>query len=201
MAREAPVFVAPAPGPARRGTGRGRGAAARELKTPRSCYVCKQEFVRLHHFYDALCPECAELNYAKRFQTASLEGRVGLVTGARVKIGYQTALKMLRAGARVIATTRFPHDAALRYAREADFEDWKDRLHVHGLDLRHSPSVEIFARYVEHSFERLDILVNNACQTVRRPPGFYAHLLETETRRGVRASRGCGHPPGAATPA
>jgi NAD(P)-dependent dehydrogenase (short-subunit alcohol dehydrogenase family) len=177
QAREAPVFAAPAaalPGP--------EGLApAPELKKPKTCYVCKADFARLHHFYDALCPECAELNYAKRFQTASLQGRVGLVTGARVKIGFQIALKMLRAGARVIATTRFPHDAAQRYSREPDFAEWKDRLHVHGLDLRHSPSVEIFARYVEHSFERLDILVNNACQTVRRPPGFYGHLLAAET--------------------
>jgi NAD(P)-dependent dehydrogenase (short-subunit alcohol dehydrogenase family) len=178
MAREAAVFVAPtltlAEGAARE--------PVRELKKPKSCYVCKAEFTRLHHFYDALCASCAELNYAKRFQTASLEGRVGLVTGARVKIGFQTALKMLRAGARVIATTRFPHDAAARYSREPDFASWQDRLQVHGLDLRHSPSVEIFARYVEHAFERLDILVNNACQTVRRPPAFYAHLLESESR-------------------
>jgi NAD(P)-dependent dehydrogenase (short-subunit alcohol dehydrogenase family) len=178
VAREAAVFVAPAPAL----SGGASEASPRELKKPKSCYVCKEEFTRLHHFYDALCPGCAELNYAKRFQTASLAGRVGLVTGARVKIGFQTALKMLRAGGRVIATTRFPHDAALRYSREADFAEWKDRLHVHGLDLRHSPSVEIFARYVEHSFDRLDILVNNACQTVRRPPGFYAHLLENESR-------------------
>jgi len=176
-AREAPVFVAPTPALLA-----APHAPARELKKPKSCYVCKAEFTRLHHFYDALCPECAELNYAKRFQTASLNGRVGLVTGARVKIGFQTALKMLRAGARVVATTRFPHDAAERYSREPDFSEWRDRLHVHGLDLRHSPSVEIFARYVEHSFDRLDVLVNNACQTVRRPPGFYAHLLETESR-------------------
>ncbi len=178
VAREAPVFVPPSPAlPA--------GAAKappRELKTPKSCYVCKEEFTRLHHFYDALCPACAELSYAKRYQTASLAGRVGLVTGARVKIGYQVALKMLRAGSGVIATTRFPGDAAARYSREPDFAEWKDRLHVHGLDLRHSPSVEIFARYVEHAFDRLDILVNNACQTVRRPPAFYAHLLANESR-------------------
>jgi NAD(P)-dependent dehydrogenase (short-subunit alcohol dehydrogenase family) len=87
---------------------------------------------------------------------------------------------MLRAGARVIATTRFPHDGAKRYAMEADFPEWRDRLSVHGLDLRHAPSVELFARYVEHTYERLDILVNNACQTVRRPPGFYEHLLPVE---------------------
>jgi len=176
LARDAAVFVAPAPAL----PGAEPPAPPRELKKPKTCYVCKADFTRLHHFYDALCPECAELNYRKRFQTASLSGRAGLVTGARVKIGFQTALKMLRAGARVIATTRFPHDAALRYSREPDFAEWKDRLHVHGLDLRHSPSVEIFARYVEHTFERLDVLVNNACQTVRRPPGFYAHLLPGE---------------------
>ena len=178
VAREAPVFVAPSPAL----RGEGPLAPPRELKKPRCCYVCKAEFTRLHHFYDALCLECAGLNYAKRFQTASLQGRVGLVTGSRVKIGFQIALKMLRAGAEVIATTRFPQDSALRYSREPDFADWKHRLHVHGLDLRHPPSVEIFARYVEHSFHRLDIIVNNACQTVRRPPGFYEDLLPTESR-------------------
>jgi NAD(P)-dependent dehydrogenase (short-subunit alcohol dehydrogenase family) len=178
VARESAVFEPPP----LLGPGAVAQAPARVLEKPKSCYVCKTEFTRLHHFYDALCPECAELNYEKRFQTASLVGRVGLVTGARVKIGFQTALKMLRAGCRVIATTRFPKDAALRYAKEPDFAEWKDRLHVHGLDLRHSPSVEILVRYLEHSFDRLDVLVNNACQTVRRPPGFYAHLLENEAR-------------------
>ncbi len=43
-----------------------------------------------------------------------LTGRVAIVTGARVKIGYQAAILLLRAGARVIVTTRFPHDAAAR---------------------------------------------------------------------------------------
>jgi NAD(P)-dependent dehydrogenase (short-subunit alcohol dehydrogenase family) len=154
----------------------------RVLKKPKTCYVCKAEFTRLHFFYDAMCPECAAFNYEKRFQAARLDGRVALITGSRLKIGYQAALKMLRAGATVIATTRFPHDSAARYAREVDFEDWRDRLHVHGLDLRHAPSVELFCRFVEERHDRLDILVNNAAQTVRRPPGFYAHLLDFESR-------------------
>jgi NAD(P)-dependent dehydrogenase (short-subunit alcohol dehydrogenase family) len=127
-----------------------------------------------------MCPSCAELNYSKRFQTAPLDGRVALITGSRVKIGYQAALKMLRAGAEVIATTRFPMDSALRYSKEADFEQWKDRLHVYGLDLRHTPSVEMFCAYVEKRYARLDILINNAAQTVRRPPGYYAHLMARE---------------------
>lgn len=154
----------------------------RVLKSPRNCYVCKAEFTRLHFFYDSMCPSCADLNYKKRFQTASLHGQVALITGARLKIGYHATLMMLRAGAKVIATTRFPVDAALRFSKEPDFADWGHRLEVHGLDLRHTPSVEIFARFIEQNTDRLDILINNAAQTVRRPPGFYAHLMSNEER-------------------
>ncbi|MDA8422619.1 MAG: SDR family oxidoreductase [Nitrospiraceae bacterium] len=151
-----------------------------KLDSPRNCYVCKAEYTTLHFFYDALCKKCGDLNYRKRFQTASLQGKVALITGARVKIGYQATLQMLRAGATVIATTRFPVDAAIRYSREEGYALWGDRLHIHGLDLRHIPSVELFTRYVEQRHGRLDLLINNAAQTVRRPPGFYAHLMEKE---------------------
>lgn len=150
------------------------------LKFARNCYVCKAEFTKLHFFYDSMCPGCADLNYAKRFQIADLTGQVALITGARLKIGYHAALMMLRSGAKVIVTTRFPVDAALRFSREAEFSQWGDRLQIHGLDLRHTPSVEIFSRYIEQTVDRLDILINNAAQTVRRPPGFYSHLMENE---------------------
>ena len=158
-------------------------AAEAEITRPRPCYVCKTPFTKLHFFYDSMCATCADLNYRKRFQTASLANQTALITGARVKIGYQCALMMLRAGARVIVTTRFPVDAAARFTREDDFAAWGDRVHVFGLDLRHTPSVELFAGFVERAFDRLDILINNAAQTVRRPPGFYKHLMEQETAR------------------
>ena len=106
---------------------------------------------------------------------------MALLTGGRVKIGYQAAIKLLRAGAHVIVTTRFPRDAAARYAREDDFDDWADRLEVFGLDLRHTPSVEAFCTHLAHTHDRLDFIVNNACQTVRRPAEFYRHMLERET--------------------
>lgn len=150
------------------------------LNSPRNCYICKAEYTKLHFFYDAMCPDCADFNYQKRFQTANLEGQVALITGARLKIGYHATLMMLRAGARVIATTRFPVDAAIRFSKEDDFSVWGDRLQVHGLDLRHIPSVEIFASYIEQHYDRLDLLLNNAAQTVRRPPGFYSHLIPNE---------------------
>ena len=155
----------------------------RILEIPRRCYVCKEEYRKLHFFYDAMCGPCADFNYAKRTQRAPLSGKVVLITGARVKIGYQASLMLLRSGAEVITTTRFPKDATQRYLREPDFAEWSHRLHIHGLDLRHAPSVELFARHVERTHHRLDILINNAAQTVRRPPGFYAHLLEGEQRR------------------
>ncbi len=153
---------------------------AREVQGPRNCYVCHQDFTQLHHFYDQMCPACAELNFFKRTEMADLTGRTAIVTGSRVKIGYQAGLKLLRCGARVIVTTRFPRDAARRYSQEPDFGEWSHRLKVHGLDLRHTPSVEAFCSQMLATEERLDFLINNACQTVRRPPEFYAHMMEIE---------------------
>jgi len=154
-----------------------------ELETPRNCYVCKTSFTKMHHFYDSMCADCGDFNYAKRFQTADVTGQVAVITGSRLKIGYHITLMLLRGGATVIATTRFPVDSALRFSKEPDFIDWGNCLKIHGLDLRHIPSVEIFCNFIEQKYDRLDILINNAAQTVRRPAGFYAHLMENEERQ------------------
>ena len=151
-----------------------------ELSESIHCYVCKRHFTAIHHFYDQLCPQCAQFNFVKRTELADLRGRVALLTGGRVKIGYQAGLKLLRAGAKLIVTTRFPRDSAARYAREPDFSEWGDRLEIFGLDLRHTPSVEAFCHELLATRDRLDFIVNNACQTVRRPPDFYEHMMEGE---------------------
>jgi NAD(P)-dependent dehydrogenase (short-subunit alcohol dehydrogenase family) len=158
----------------------GDPANGARVETARLCYVCKTEFHELHHFYDQMCPPCAELNYRKREHTADLRGRVALVTGGRVKIGYQAAIKLLRAGAEVIVATRFPRDGARRFAREPDAADWIGRLHVYGIDLRHTPSVELLCQHLRATLPRLDALINNACQTVRRPAGWYDHVIAGE---------------------
>lgn len=176
-AREQTVFVAPE---RLQLTAAQIEREAKELSSPRNCYVCKKEYTRLHFFYDSMCKECGDLNYHKRFQTAPMHGQVAIITGSRLKIGYQSTLMMLRSGATVIATTRFPADSAIRFAKEGDYPEWKDRLHIHGLDLRHTPSVELFCNYIEQHYDHLDIIVNNAAQTVRRPAGFYAHLMPNE---------------------
>ena len=174
-AREATLFVAP-----KLLTQASISDEVLELESPRNCYVCKTVYTKLHHFYDTMCTDCGDLNYAKRFQTTDLNGQVAVITGSRLKIGYHITLILLRSGATVIATTRFPADAAIRFSKEDDYKEWSDRLHIHGLDLRHIPSVEIFCNYIEQTYNRLDILINNAAQTVRRPAGFYFHLMENE---------------------
>src|SRR5580658_436825 len=151
-----------------------------EAVEPQNCYICKQDYSQIHHFYDQLCPTCANLNWRKRGELADLRGRVALLTGGRVKIGYQAGIKLLRGGAQLIVTTRFPHDSAIRYAAEPDFKDWGHRLEIFGLDLRHTPSVEAFCKHLLATRDRLDFIVNNACQTVRRPPDFYRHMTEAE---------------------
>jgi len=153
----------------------------REVVEPQNCYICKQDYSQIHHFYDQLCPKCAELNFLKRTESADLRGRVALLTGGRVKIGYQAGIKLLRAGAQLIVCTRFPRDSAMRYAAEPDFKDWGHRLEIFGLDLRHTPSVEAFCKHLLSTRSRLDFIINNACQTVRRPPDFYQHMMDLET--------------------
>src|ERR1700722_9501145 len=153
----------------------------REVVEPQNCYICKQDYSQVHHFYDQLCPACAEPNFRKRTELADLTGRVALLTGGRVKIGYQAGIKLLRCGAHLIVTTRFPRDSAARYAREPDFAQWGHRLEIFGLDLRHTPSVEAFCQHLLATRKRLDFIISNACQTVRRPPDFYLHMMEQET--------------------
>jgi NAD(P)-dependent dehydrogenase (short-subunit alcohol dehydrogenase family) len=155
--------------------------AFRETLEPQHCYICKVRYHEVHHFYDQLCPSCAALNYTKRGELADMSGMVVLLTGGRVKIGYQAGIKLLRCGAELIVATRFARDAAERYAAEPDFADWGDRLEIFGLDLRHTPSVEAFCAHLLATRTRLDAIVNNACQTVRRPPSFYEHMMDRET--------------------
>jgi len=176
-ARSGPVFTAPK----QLDFGEARPGRERVLSSPRDCYICKAKFTRLHFFYDQLCEACGDLNYRKRFVKVPLHGRTALLTGGRVKIGFHVARMLLEQGARVVVTTRFPVDAAARFAREPGFQEWGERLEVYGLDLRHTPSVEIFCRLMGERLGRLDLLINNAAQTVRRPPGFYRHLMAGET--------------------
>ena len=159
----------------------------------RHCYICKKHHPDVHFFYDQMCVPCGDFNYFKRAELANLHGRVALLTGGRVKIGYQAGLKLLRSGAHLIVTTRFPKDSASRYSQEPDFGEWADRLEIHGLDLRHTPSVEAFCSRIMTTHSRLDFIVNNACQTVRRPPDFYKHMMEHERTMQLGAGSPISH--------
>lgn len=155
------------------------GAFAGELINPRGCYICKTDYTLVDAFYHYLCPSCASLSHAKRGQGTDLAGRRALLTGGRAKIGMYIALRLLRDGAHTTITTRFPHDAVRRFSALEDSADWIDRLTIVGIDLRDPTQVIALADEVAAAGP-LDILINNACQTVRRSPGSYAPLVEAE---------------------
>ncbi|MFD6566923.1 SDR family NAD(P)-dependent oxidoreductase [Micromonospora profundi] len=155
------------------------GATAGVLHNPRGCYVCKQRYREVDAFYHQLCPSCAALNRQRRDARTDLTGRRALLTGGRAKIGMYIALRLLRDGAHTTVTTRFPHDAVRRFAAMPDSADWLHRLRIVGIDLRDPAQVIALADSVS-SQGPLDILINNAAQTVRRSPGAYAQLVAAE---------------------
>ena len=156
------------------------GASAGTLIRPRPCYICKQRFTRVDAFYHQLCPDCAAASHAKRDARTDLTGRHALLTGGRAKIGMYIALRLLRDGAHTTITTRFPNDAIRRFSAMEDSGDWLHRLRVVGIDLRDPAQVVALADDVA-ARGPLDILINNAAQTVRRSAGAYSALVEAES--------------------
>ncbi|MFC8824908.1 SDR family oxidoreductase [Streptomyces sp. NPDC057137] len=157
-----------------------RDGSAGELNHPQRCYVCKDLYRRIHHFYHRLCPDCARDNLVRRGARTDLTGHRALLTGGRVKIGYQLALMLLRDGADLTVTTRFPQDAVRRFAAAPDAADWWGRLRVAALDLRDPRQVLAFTDHLLAEARPLDILINNAAQTLRRSPRAYSALAAAE---------------------
>jgi NAD(P)-dependent dehydrogenase (short-subunit alcohol dehydrogenase family) len=144
------------------------------------CYSCKSQYHQVDHYYHRLCPACAALNKTHREFKLDLSGRIALVTGGRIKIGYATALRLLRSQAQVWVTSRFPAQAAACFAQEPDFENWRQNLKILGLDLLNLGGLEDFIQYLYQVMPHLDILINNAALTLWQPPIFYQTLREQE---------------------
>ncbi|WP_433466297.1 SDR family NAD(P)-dependent oxidoreductase [Spirillospora sp. CA-128828] len=145
-----------------------------------SCYVCKAHFREADAFYHRLCPPCAEEHHRRRAARADLAGRRAIVTGGRVKAGFELVLKLLRDGASVTALTRFPADARRRFSAVPDRETWQDRFTITGMDLRDIPGLVRWCDALAAEGRPLDILVNLAAQTLRHPPESYDELLAGE---------------------
>ena len=155
-------------------------AEPRLLRGQRRCYVCKCAYRIVDADYHQLCPDCAEENIRRREARCDLTGRRAIVTGGRIKIGFHTAVKLLRDGAEVLVTTRFPRDAGRRFAALPDAPDWRDRLWVHGVDFVDLHGVLGLLGAVRDRWDRLDILVNNAAQTIQRPDGYHREVRAAE---------------------
>lgn len=156
-----------------------KGATAGELLVARPCYICKQKYTTVDAFYHQLCPSCAAFNHAKRDARTDLTGKRALLTGGRAKIGMYIALRLLRDGAHTTITTRFPKDAVRRFRAMPDSGEWIHRLRIVGIDLRDPAQVIALADDVTAAGP-LDILINNAAQTVKRSPGAYQAIADGE---------------------
>ncbi|WP_121866233.1 SDR family oxidoreductase [Glutamicibacter nicotianae] len=156
-----------------------QGQSAGEFRKPRGCYICKQRYTTVDAFHHYLCPDCAAAGRERRDARADLSGKRALLTGGRAKIGMHIALRLLRDGAHTTITTRFPKDAARRFAALEDSTDWMHRLRIVGIDLRDPAQVISLADRIAAEGP-LDILINNAAQTVRRTANSYQHLIESE---------------------
>jgi NAD(P)-dependent dehydrogenase (short-subunit alcohol dehydrogenase family) len=151
----------------------------------RECYCCKINIVEnnLHFFYSNLCKKCGDLNYSYRTVKLDLSGRIALVTGGRIKIGFEIAKKLLNYGCKVIVTTRFPKDALLKFKEDKEYDIWKNNLIIYPIDFRLFESTVKFVNYLLNTLPHLDILINNAAQTLRRPTSYYKYLLPIETQK------------------
>ncbi|WP_250301730.1 SDR family NAD(P)-dependent oxidoreductase [Streptomyces sp. A 4/2] len=156
------------------------GEIAGILQRPRSCYICKTRYVEVDVFYHQLCQDCAAENRSRRDARTDLTGKRALLTGGRAKIGMYIALRLLRDGAHTTITTRFPKDAIRRFKSMPDSAEWIHRLKIVGIDLRDPAQVVALADSVAAEGP-LDILINNAAQTVRRSPQAYSELIAAET--------------------
>jgi NAD(P)-dependent dehydrogenase (short-subunit alcohol dehydrogenase family) len=138
------------------------------------CYICKTLLVTNEH---TMCTECNTFNQTYRNLSSDQTGKIAVITGGRIKMGFHAALKLLRANATTIVSTRFPRDAYKRYQSEPDYTRWKDRLFIVQADFLYLNNVREFVRYVA-SFGKIHYLINNAAQTIARPQEFYRSLLE-----------------------
>ena len=157
-------------------------SAELRMNRVQKCHTCKGKYSFLHPFYYSLCRPCGEFNYNKRLMTRDLTGKVVLLTGCRIKIGYAMALSLLRCGATVIGTTRFSVDAMGRFSEEPDFEAWKHRLHLYTIDLRDMWLVTEFCAYIGSKFPKLFAIINNAAQTIARTAAYTAELRRLEAQ-------------------
>ncbi|ERF73745.1 hypothetical protein EPUS_00999 [Endocarpon pusillum Z07020] len=160
----------------------------------RKCYICRFLLVSHHAQYSSLCKPCGDFNLASCGlslpQNLHLEGKTALVTGGRLNLGYHTALRLLRCGAKVIVSTRYPRDAEVRYLAEHDSESWRERLKIIGADFRAASDVfqlveavkECLRRWDLEGENRLDVLVNNAAQTLTDPLEKERQAVEQEKR-------------------
>jgi len=95
-----------------------------------------------------------------------LDGRVALVTGSSTGLGLAIARGLGQAGATVVLNARNAgrlKEAAVLLAAEGL------KVHTRAFDVSDAPAVEAAVESIEHEVGAIDVLVNNAGMTRRKP--------------------------------
>ncbi|XP_063830234.1 retinol dehydrogenase 11-like [Ostrinia nubilalis] len=91
----------------------------------------------------------------------NLEGKIVVITGGNAGIGFETAKILAKRGATVVIASR--NDAKSKAAAEKITEvTGNPNIFYKHLDLGRLASVKKFAEDFDKSFDRLDVLINNA---------------------------------------
>ena len=151
----------------------------------KSCYICKQKLGldNINKFYGSLCTKCGDYNYSFRTMKLDFSGRIAIVTGGRIKIGYYIVTKLLSYGCKVITTSRFPKDALFKFKEDPEYDLWKNNLIIYPIDFRIIQSTMNFVKYIQKNYSHVDFLINNAAQTVRRTTDYYEYLMPIEVKK------------------
>lgn len=155
-------------------------SAVSDPNATRKCYICRRKFRRREsqYLYRTLCRPCGYFNLdASELSLPpklDLFGKTALVTGGRVNLGFHTAVRLLRCGANVIVSSRYPRDAARRLSSASDSAMWLSRLQVVGADFRTAADAFQLVTAVKDLLEKwamspLHVLINNAAQTLTDP--------------------------------
>ena len=150
------------------------------------CYECKKTYNYSLPDYKFHCLNCGIKNWKWREEKVNLSGYTFFITGIRVKIGFSTALRLLRSGSIVIGTTRYPNFALYNYSKEYDFEIWKSRLIIIQADFLNLDSVYDMLDIIDQF--RINGFINMAFRTIR-PSEYYTdsvNQIESELKKNVK---------------
>lgn len=152
-------------------------------KYKKRCYICVKVYNGCKNYGKRfMCYNCAWENYTYLTKKTDFSTVIAYVSGCRHTVGYFTCLYLLRNGAKVIGSSRFPKIAMYNYSQEPDYLEFKDRLTVVYCDFTDIISVKEVIRTI---LPQINMYINNAFETVKPPQEYITKTQLLENQLGT----------------